>query len=381
MLNIESKLPTTTSSIFSVISKLATSHEAINLGQGYPNFDCPDELKELVKKYLDGGKNQYAAMPGVFELRSILAKKINKLYSNNVDAEAEITITAGATQAIFTTITAFIKPGDEVVVFDPSYDCYRPSVELNGGIVVNYNLTAPDFQINWNKFQSLISPKTKMIIVNTPHNPLGTCFKASDWLALQEIVRDTNIIILSDEVYEHLVYDNQSHESVLKYTKLFPRAVAVYSFGKTFHNTGWKMGYCVADKNIMSEFRKVHQFNVFSVNSFVQYGIAEYLNNEEHYLQLSSFYQAKRDLFHEIMKESRFKPLRCEGSYFQIYDYSAISDLDDLPFVKKLVADIGIATIPVSAFYSDLRQQSLIRFCFAKTNELLEEAGKRLIKY
>jgi methionine aminotransferase len=378
MLHPESKLPHTGNSIFSVISQWSQQYDAINLGQGYPNFDAPEELRALVKQYLDAGKNQYAPMPGILELRQVLARKIDHLYGRSIDPEKEICITAGATQALFTAITALIHKGDEVIIFEPAYDSYAPAIRLMGATVVGYALEAPDFSIDWNKFRELVTDKTRMVIVNTPHNPIGKCFKKEDWNTLATIVKDSPIIILSDEVYEHLVFDGLDHESVLKYNDLFPRSLAVYSFGKTFHNTGWKMGYCIASQSLMQEFKKVHQFNVFSVNSFIQYALADYLQNPDHYLELPQFYQTKRDLFALKMQSSRFRPLPSEGSYFQLYDYSEISALDDLAFAKKLIMDHQVASIPVSAFYSDHRQQGLIRFCFAKTDSLLTEAAAKL---
>ena len=380
MLDIQSKLPLTGTNIFTIMSGMANEHNAINLGQGFPNFDAPHELKLLVKKYMDEGKNQYAPMPGVMELRTILSEKINTLYQKQIDPTSQICISAGATEAIFTAITALVHPGDEVIVFDPSYDCYRPAVELVGARVVNFKLQAPEFKIDWDHFKTKITDKTRMIIINTPHNPLGICFSETDWISLQELVKDTGIIILSDEVYEHLVFDQKAHASILKYPDLFHRALAIFSFGKTFHNTGWKTGYCIAHQNLMDEFKKVHQFNVFCANSFIQYALADYLKQPEHYLELPNFYQNKRDFFQQHMSDTAFVPLRCEGSYFQVYDYSAISDLDDLAFAKNLVLEKGVATIPVSAFYTSKNNQKLVRFCFAKTEEVLAEAAHRLSK-
>ncbi len=296
-MNIQSKLPAVGTNIFSVMSALANEHGAINLSQGFPDFDCPEALQERVNFHLKNGKNQYAPMAGVPLLRKRLAQKMEKSYGSQIDPDTEITITAGATQALFTAITAFIHSGDEVILIEPAYDSYRPAIELAGGVPVIYELHGPDYQIDWERFGKMISTKTKMIIINTPHNPIGKVRSAVDMQALDELTSGTDILILSDEVYEHLIYDGKQHQSILRFPALFKRSLMVYSFGKTFHSTGWKMGYCVAPELLMREFRKVHQFNVFSCNSFVQYGIADYLENPETYQQLSIFYQQKRDFF------------------------------------------------------------------------------------
>ena len=378
MKEINSKLKSSGISIFGIMSELARKHKAINLGQGFPNFDCPKELRDLVSFHLNDGKNQYCPMPGLLELRKMLSEKILKLYSKNINPETEITITAGATQAIFTTITALIDSGDEVIIIEPAYDSYRPSIQLSGGKVVPYELKAPEFKIDWDELKLLITSKTKMIITNNPQNPIGKIMDEGDLKALDDIVIKHDLFLLSDEVYEHLTYDNLQHQSVLRYPNLFERSICTYSFGKTFHNTGWKMGYCVAPEYIMKEIRKVHQWNVFSVNSFVQYALADFLKNEDHYLSLSKFYQEKRDFLQEGLKGSRLRPLPCNGTYFQLYDYSEISPLDDLEFAKSLVIDHGVASIPVSAFYQSRRQNKVIRLCFAKTEETLAEAAKVL---
>lgn len=377
-MNITSKLPNVGTTIFSVMSALANEHKAINLSQGFPNFDCSDELKKLVNKYIEKGYNQYAPMPGVPVLREKIAQKIEASYGAKVDPDTEITITAGATQAIFTAIAAFVQPGDEVIIFEPAYDSYRPSIEVFGGFPIVYQLEAPGYSIDWKAFSKLITQRTRMIIINTPHNPTGTTLKQEDLLKLQQITASSEILILSDEVYEHLIYDGQKHQSTLRFPNLFKRTLAIYSFGKTFHSTGWKIGYCVAPQQLMKEFRKVHQFNVFSVNTPLQYGIADFLTNPEEYLGLNNFYQEKRDYFLEMIKNSRFKPIHCEGTYFQLVDYSVISDEKDLDFVKRLTKDHGVAAIPVSVFYSGHRNDKVIRFCFAKTEKLLKEAGALL---
>lgn len=379
-MKIESKLPKVGTTIFSVMSALANQHQAINLSQGFPNFDCPERLKQLVNQHMQEGKNQYVPMPGVPLLRERLAEKIQKIYGQAINPLSEITITAGATQALFTTIATFVQPGDEVILIEPAYDSYRPAIEVVGGRPVIYELEAPEYKIDWNAMQALISDRTRMIIINTPHNPIGKTLKATDLEALQSLTDNSNILVLSDEVYEHLIYDGASHQSVLRYPRLFERSLAVYSFGKTFHNTGWKVGYCVAPEHLMKEFRKVHQFNVFSVNSFVQYGIADFLDDPSSYLSLPTFYQQKRDFFSEIMQSTRFKASASEGTYFQLFDYSEISDQSDLDFAKTLTTQHGVAAIPVSAFYSSGRQDKMIRLCFAKTEATLQAAGERLQK-
>ncbi len=378
MIKFNSKLGASELSIFTKMSAMATKYDAINLGQGFPNFDCDPHLKSLISKYLDLGKSQYALMSGVSELRYSIAAKCNQLYHRDLNPDSEITVTAGATQAIFTVLTAFVKAGDEVIVFDPAYDSYKPCIALHGAKTVVYELQAPDFKIDWQRFKSLTNNKTKMVIINNPHNPLGTTYSENDLLQLQEILSGTDIIVLSDEVYEHLVFDNCLHHSVLSYNDLFNRTLSVYSFGKTFHITGWKLGYCVGPEYLMSEFRKVHQWNVFSVNSFVQYAIAEYLGDESNYLTLSSFYEKKRNLFNNALKGSRWKALACKGTYFQLYDYSEISNLGDTEFAEWLVNKHGIASIPISVFFESKRQDNLIRFCFAKTDEVLVEAAEVL---
>ncbi len=377
-MNIQSKLPNVGTTIFSVMSALANKHNAINLSQGFPNFDCPEALKQLVNKHLQEGKNQYVPMAGVPALRQRLVDKIDRMYGHSINPDTEITITAGATQALFTAIATFVSAGDEVILIEPAYDCYRPAIEVVGGIPIAYELVAPDYTINWQEIKNLVTEKTKMIIINTPHNPIGKTLKASDLKALEDLTKGTDILVLSDEVYEHLIYDGANHQSVLRYPELFKRSLAVYSFGKTFHNTGWKIGYIVAPDYLMKEFRKVHQFNVFSVNSFVQYGIADFLEDPESYLTLPNFYQQKRDFFGKTMEGSRLQPSSSEGTYFQLFDYSNISAEADTDFAKRLTIEHGVASIPVSVFYTSGRQDKMIRLCFAKTEDLLESAGKLL---
>lgn len=379
-MQITSKLSSSQTTIFTEMSALATQHQALNLGQGFPDYDPPSALLDLVKDAIDDHKHQYAPMSGVMPLREVIAEKVFHAYGQYINPTSEITITAGATQAIFTAITTLVHLGDEVIIFEPAYDSYRPSIELAGGKAVVYTMEAPDFKINWSLVAAMISPKTKMIIINTPHNPTGTILKADDLIQLSHIVKDTDIIILSDEVYEHLVYDGQPHESVLKYPELYQRSISVFSFGKTYHCTGWKVGYCVAPEYLMNEIRKVHQWNVFSVNSFVQYALATFMKDEQQYLSLPQFYQQKRDFFLEILKTTRLQPLKSEGTFFQLSDYSEISDLDDVAFAKEMTVKHGVACIPISVFYSNIRQDKLIRFCFAKTENLLSKAGLLLSK-
>ena len=377
-MNINSKLPNVGTTIFTVMSRLANEAGAINLSQGFPNFDCSIKLQNAAEKYLKSGHNQYAPMAGVPKLRENIAKKIEIMYGTTVNPETEITVTAGATQAIYTVISAFIHPGDEVILIEPAYDSYRPSVEVNGGIAVAYNLTAPDYKIDWSEMQKLVTDKTKMIIINTPHNPTGTTLNATDMQALNKLTEGTDILILSDEVYEHLVYDGAEHPSVLRYPNLFKRSLATYSFGKTLHATGWKLGYVIAPENLMVEFRKVHQFNVFCVNTPMQYAIADFLEDSEEYLSLPKFYQQKRDFFASEMKGSSLRPIACTGTYFQMFDYSAISQEKDTDFAKRMTTEFGVAAIPVSVFYADGHDDKVIRLCFAKTEETLAAAGRLL---
>ena len=375
-----SKLPKVSTSIFSVMSSLANEHQAINLSQGFPNFDCHEELKKLVAKYIKDGYNQYAPMPGVPILRERIAQKIEGEYGAKVDPNTEITITAGATQAIFTAISTFIKQDDEVILIEPAYDSYRPVVQLCGGRAISYELSAPNYQIDWDHFRKLLNRHTKMIVINTPQNPSATTLSEADMKQLERLTANTDTLILSDEVYGHLIFDDEQHQSVLRFPNLFQRSLITYSFGKTFHATGWKTGYCVAPSYLMKEFRKVHQFNVFSVNAPVQYAIAEFLQEPSHYQNLPQFFQAKRDFFKEAMKDSRFKLLPSKGTYFQLADFSAISDESDVEFAKRLTTEYGVAAIPVSVFFTSKKDEKVIRFCFAKTEEMLAEAGKLLCR-
>jgi methionine transaminase len=373
-----SKLPNVGATIFTVMSALATKHKAINLSQGFPNFESDKKLIDLVSSAMNSGYNQYAPMQGSMDLRQAIAKKFELLYKTSYHPETEITVTSGATQAIFTIISAFIKPNDEVLIFKPAYDCYEPAIELHGGKTIAVQLQAPDYKVDWNAVKSLINSNTKMVIINTPQNPSGTIFSKDDMLQLQELLRNTNIILLSDEVYEHLVFDGEQHQSACLFPDLKERSFVVASFGKTFHNTGWKVGYCCAPKALMEEFQKVHQFNVFSVNHPVQKALAEYLQEPNHYLELSEFYQQKRDLFLNLIEGSRFKFTAAKGTYFQVLVYSTITNEPDVEFAKRLTIENGLASIPLSVFNANGLDHKVLRFCFAKTDETLEAAAKIL---
>jgi methionine aminotransferase len=376
---IRSKLPNTGTTIFTVMSAMANQYGAINLSQGFPNFDVDPRLKDLVSHYIQAGYNQYAPLAGIPELRVALARKIDLCYQTQLDPDHEITITAGATQAIFTAIAATIRPGDEVIVFDPSYDSYAPSVQSFGGIVVPIALKAPKFNIDWDEVNNAITAKTKLLIINSPHNPTGKVLRAADIEALKEIVDKHPVLLLSDEVYEHLIFDDLPHLSILKEPALFARSFVTFSFGKSMHATGWKLGYCIAPRQLSSEFRKMHQFNVFCVNRPLQHAIADYIEDTETYSSLGRFYQEKRDYFSSQMEQSRFQLIPSEGSYFVLADYSALSDLNDLDYTAYLTKEKGVATIPLSPFYMNPPQdQRIIRFCFAKTLDLLEEAAINL---
>ena len=378
--SLSSKLPKIGTSIFTVMSSLANEEGALNMSQGFPDFQVDPKLIELVSKNMQQGHNQYAPMQGALRLREALSHKIDKAYGVKYSPESEITITAGATQAIFTAISAFVKENDEVIIFTPAYDCYQPAIELNGGRPIFVQLHAPTYKIDWQAVKKVISRKTKMIIINTPHNPSGTMLSKEDLMELDKITSGSEIIILSDEVYEHIVFDGKEHESICKYPGLTDRSIATYSFGKTFHVTGWKMGYCIGPENLMHEFRKVHQFNVFSCNHPVQIAIAEYLEDENNYINLGSFYQKKRDLFLDAVSTSRFEPITCDGTYFQLLKYDQITDEKDVDFAIRLTKEFGVASIPVSVFYHVLLDEKVLRFCFAKGEDTLKRAGEILAK-
>ena len=369
-----SKLPQIGTNIFSVMSALATKHKAINLSQGFPDFKSDQKLIDLVSQAMNSGYNQYAPMPGVLELRERIAEKFDLLYQSTYHPETEITITAGATQAISCIISAFVHKHDEVIIFKPAYDCYEPYIDLNGGKTITIPLEYPRYQIDWELVKQSINHRTKMIIINTPQNPSGNIFTKDDMLQLQTLIRGTNIIVLSDEVYEHIIFDNQKHQSVCLFDDLKSQSFVVASFGKTFHNTGWKVGYCCAPKALMEEFRKVHQFNVFCVNHPVQKALAIYLKEPSHYLELSQFYQEKRDLFLNLIKDSRFKFLPSAGTYFQGLDFSEITLENDVEFAKRLTIEFGLAAIPLSGFNHQNLDNKVLRFCFAKTNDTIKQA-------
>jgi methionine aminotransferase len=371
----DSKLPNVGTTIFTVMSALAAKHNAINLSQGFPNFKSDQKLIDLVTKAMNSGYNQYAPMAGSMELRQAISKKFEILYNTSYNPETEITITAGATQAIFTAISAFIKPNDEVLIFRPAYDCYEPTVELNGGKTISIQLKAPYYKVDWSEVKQKINKNTKMVIINTPQNPSGSVFTKDDMIQLQTLLKDTDIILLSDEVYEHLIFDYETHQSACLFLDLKNRSFVVASFGKIFHNTGWKMGYCCAPKDLMSEFQKVHQFNVFCVNHPIQIALAEYLQEPSHYLELSEFFQKKRDLFLSLIKDSKFTFQPSKGTYFQVLDYSSITDEQDVDFVKRLTIEHGLASIPMSVFNEHGLDQKVLRFCFAKTDETLKKAA------
>lgn len=377
---MRSKLPNTPISIFSVMSKMAGEYEAINLSQGFPGFDIAPQLTALVNSYMKKGMNQYAPMPGVPALRESLTTKMNAAHGCALKADQNILITAGATQALYACITTIVDSGDEVIYFEPAYDSYKPAVVLNGGVPVGINLEAPTFNIPWDEVEKKTTGKTKLIIVNSPHNPTGALLDEQDMIRLQELIHDKNIYVLSDEVYEHIVFDKRRHESVLRFDELRKKSMAVYSFGKTFHATGWKVGYVVAPEEILDEVKKVHQFMVFSVNTPVQYALAEYLETPDNYNSLGPFFQEKRDSFLHLMSSSRFTPIPCSGTYFQTFSYDQISQESDMDMAERLTKEHGVASVPVSAFYSEGKDDHLLRFCFAKETDQLKKAADILCK-
>jgi len=377
---IKSKLPQTGTSIFAVMSQLANEYNAINLSQGFPDFEVSAELMGLIDKHMKLGHNQYAPMPGVPLLRERISEKIQNTYQIKYDPDKEVNITAGATQGIYTVIAAMVRDEDEVIIFEPAYDSYAPAVELCGGIVKYARMEPPDYRINWPEVARMVTHRTRMIIINTPHNPTGSILKKEDLLALQHLTKKTDIVVLSDEVYEHLIFDGEEHESVCKYPGLAERSFVTASFGKTFHATGWKMGYVLAPENLMREFRKSHQFVVFACNTPVQHAIAEFLSTEKNYRNLHKFYQKKRNYFAKAIKGSRFKIIPCYGTYFQLVDYSNISEENDMDFATRLIKEHGIGTIPVSPFYHKGDENRVLRLCFAKKEETLDKAAEVLCK-
>jgi methionine aminotransferase len=381
MMHLQTKLPKVGTTIFTVMSQLAIEHKAVNLGQGFPDFDGPQMLRDALAEAMNSAKNQYAPMTGMPKLREQIAVKAERMYGCRVNAGTEVTVTSGATEALFAAIAATVRSGDEVIVLDPCYDSYEPAIDLAGGRTIHIALRLTDFSVDWQRVKDAITPKTRMILVNSPHNPTGAVFSAADLDTLAEITRGTEILVLSDEVYEHIVFDGRDHQSVLRHAELATRSFVVSSFGKTYHCTGWKVGYCIAPPVLSAEFRKVHQYLTFCTFQPAQWAFAELLERDpQHYLDLPKFYQAKRDHFRELLAASRFKLLPVSGAYFQLVDYSAISDKDDLNFSEWLIREAGVAAIPVSAFYETPPNSRLVRFCFAKNDDTLAAAAERLCR-
>lgn len=379
-MQIKSKLPNVGTTIFSVMSALATEYKAVNLGQGFPDFPMSEELTAKVAEAMRNGHNQYAPMPGLIGLRESIAEKVEFLYKTKVNPDTEITITPGGTYAIYSSLTTILQPGDEVILFEPAYDSYIPNIEINGAKAIPLPLTYPDYKIDWELVRSSINAKTKAILINSPHNPTGSVLDKNDIAELKSIVAGTDLFIVSDEVYEHLIYDDLPHESMLKYPELFERSFVNFSFGKTYHCTGWKLGYCIAPAAFTKEFRKVHQFNCFSCFTPAQVALAEYVKNQEAYLSLPRFMQQKRDYFVELMKQTKFDLLPTSGSYFVCASYGRISDEADKELAIRLTKEAGVATIPLSAFYHNQKDDKVVRFCFSKQNRTLQQAVERLMK-
>ena len=379
-MTIDSKLPHAGTTIFAVMSALANEHKAVNLGQGFPDFAMSEELVSLVNEAMKKGFNQYAPMPGLFTLRETLAEKVFSLYNNPINPDTEITITPGATYAIYTVLTTLLRPGDEAIVFEPAYDSYIPGIEANGATAITIPLTYPDYSIDWKLVKQHINPKTKLIIINTPQNPTGAVLTKEDLIQLEKIVADTNVFIISDEVYEHIIFDNLTHESVLKYPELFKRSFVCFSFGKTYHCTGWKLGYCIAPAAVTKEYRKIHQFNAFTCFTPAQVALAEYVKKKEEYLSLPAFYETKRNYFLQLMQQTKFEMLKCSGSYFVCASYKNISNENEIDFAVRITKEYGVATIPLSSFYKNGTDNKVVRFCFGKKNETLEAAVEKLLK-
>jgi methionine aminotransferase len=377
-LAVQSKLPSTGVSIFSVMTRLANEHGAINLSQGFPDFNCAPELVETVARYMHEGYNQYPPMPGVAALRDALAMKIERLYGHRYDAQTEITITSGATEGIFSTLSALVRPGDEVVLFQPCYDSYVPVVQLNGGIPKFVTQRFPDYRIDWDEVRRAVTPNTRLLLLNSPHNPTGTVLSAEDVRELKRVLESTDALVVADEVYEHIVFDGARHESLARDPDVAARAVVISSFGKSYHTTGWKVGYCAAPQPITAEIQRVHQFVTFTVNGAIQMAYAEMVNRDPLCTGLAEFYQAKRDKFLALIDGSRFRPLPCRGTYFQLLDYSAIGNERDADMARHLLVNHGVASIPTSAFLYDVDAGPVLRFCFAKRDETLEAAATRL---
>ncbi|WP_441289930.1 methionine aminotransferase [Sorangium sp. KYC3313] len=375
---IPSKLPSTGVSIFTVMTRLANEHSAINLSQGFPDFDCAPELVEAVARHMRAGHNQYAPMQGVLALREALSAKMERLYGRRYDPATEITITSGATEGIFSTLTAFVRPGDEVVLFQPCYDSYAPAVLLNGGTPVFVTLRFPDYRVDWDEVRRALTPRTRLLLINSPHNPTGTMLSADDMRELARVLEGTDALVVGDEVYEHILFDGRRHESLARYPELADRSVVISSFGKTYHTTGWKVGYCAAPQPLSAEIQRVHQFVTFAVNAAIQLAYAEIVARDPLAADLAPFYQAKRDRFLKLIEGSRLRPLPCEGTYFQLVDYSAITTERDADFAQRLLREHGVASIPISPFLSGVEPGPVLRFCFAKRDETLERAAERL---
>ncbi|MEO1652495.1 MAG: methionine aminotransferase [Bacteroidota bacterium] len=380
-LSLESKLPRLGTTIFTKMSLLARQEEAINLSQGFPDFECHPELIDRVSHYMKKGANQYAPMAGIPALKEQIAIKSEKAYNCSLDPESEVTVVSGASEAIFNALAVLVRPGDEVIFFEPGYDLYQPVTELMGGIPVPIPLNAEDYSIDWEKTAAKVSDKTRAIIINSPHNPSGSILKAEDLRQLEKLIADKPIFVISDEVYEHIIFDEQAHESVLKYPLLKERSFAVFSFGKTFHATGWKIGYCIAPAELSKEFRKIHQYNTFSTFTPAQMALADFLKNPDNYLSLGAFYQERRDKFQELMRETPFQMKECQGTYFQLASYGHLSEEADTEYSVRLTKEVGVATIPLSPFYSETRDDKTIRFCFAKKYETLEQAVEKMIQH
>lgn len=379
-IQIQSKLPNVGTTIFTVMSSLAVQHQAINLGQGFPDFPMSEELVALVNEAMKSGHNQYTHMNGYIPLREALAEKVQYLYRTTINPDTQITVTPGGTYALYTALATILQPGDEVIVFEPAYDSYIPQIELTGAKAVTIELTFPEYSIDWSVVRSRITERTRAIIINSPHNPTGAVLSEEDINQLRALVRDTNIIIVSDEVYEHLIFDGLQHQSILRYPDLLERSLVCFSFGKVYHCTGWKLGYCIASAYLMNEFRKIHQFNCFTCDTSKQVALATFLRQREHYLELGAFLQQKRDYFQSLMAQTRLKALPSHGSYFQSYSYAGLSEEPEKEFAVRLTKEHGVATIPVSAFYQNEVNNSVLRFCFAKKESTLEAAVERLVK-
>lgn len=380
MINFSSKLPQTQNSIFSKMTALANEHQAVNLSQGFPDFEIDPTLVKLVNKEMLKGNNQYAPMPGILSLRETVAQKVNALHQSNYNPDTEVTITSGATQAIFTAIATIIKPNDEAIIFEPAYDCYAPTVKAFGGLVKAYEMAPPFYDIDWDMVKRLVTVNTKLIIINTPQNPCGRILKEEDIKQLGIITKNTDILIICDEVYKHIIFDKQQHLSLARYPELRERTFITASFGKLFHCTGWKVGYCLAPEHLMKEFRKIHQFMVFSVNTPIQLAMDAYLKNYFEVNELTNFFQQKRDFFRSLLQQTKFTLLRCEGSYFQNVSYENISEEKDVDLAMRMIKDVKVACIPNSSFYMKNTDYKTLRFCFAKKDETLEKAANLLMK-